>query len=110
MAKAMQTRQRSSESSKPEEQQQEKTQVANENAQPELATAVPILQLLGQGIQKKDIDVLMGAGYHTVECISFAPVRVLAAIKGISEQKADLLKKVCRKSIALSFSYSLLLL
>jgi len=37
----------------------------------------------------RDIKVVVEAGYNTVEGVAYTPKRVLLAIKGISEAKAD---------------------
>lgn len=69
------------------------------------ASAIPIYNLLGQfGILKRDIDILMVNGFHTIECIALAPIRVIQAIKGISEQKAALLKKAAKEYVGTGFT------
>jgi DNA repair protein RAD51 len=43
----------------------------------------------GNGISAADIKKLEEAGFYTVESVAFAPKKMLLAIKGISEAKAD---------------------
>jgi DNA repair protein RAD51 len=40
------------------------------------------------GLTKRDIQLVVDGGYHTVESVAYTPRRVLEQIKGISEQKA----------------------
>jgi len=40
------------------------------------------------GLQKRDIQMFVEAGYHTVESVAYTPRKALETIKGISEQKA----------------------
>jgi Helix-hairpin-helix domain len=41
------------------------------------------------GITPQDVKKLQEAGLHTVESVAYTPKKVLCAIKGISEAKAD---------------------
>jgi DNA repair protein RAD51 len=41
------------------------------------------------GIAAQDVKKLVDAGLYTVEAVAYTPKKVLIAIKGISEQKAD---------------------
>lgn len=52
-------------------------------------TANTRFTLQQHGMSEKDCDKLCEAGYHTVEAIAFTPRKLLIAIKGISEAKAD---------------------
>jgi len=47
------------------------------------------LRMQEAGITPQDIRKLVDAGLHTVESVAYTPKKVLTAIKGISEQKAD---------------------
>lgn len=40
------------------------------------------------GLTKRDIQLIVEGGYHTVESVAYTPRRILEQIKGISEQKA----------------------
>lgn len=60
--------------------------------------------LLSYGIQRRDIEILSANGFHTVECIAYAPVKSLLAVKGISEQKVDLLKRTVKQLVGTGFS------
>lgn len=40
------------------------------------------------GLTKRDIQLIVEGGFHTVESVAYTPKRVLEQIKGISEQKA----------------------
>ncbi len=50
-----------------------------------------ISKLEVNGITSGDIKKLEEAGLHTIEAIAYTPKRQLIAIKGISEQKADII-------------------
>jgi DNA repair protein RAD51 len=41
------------------------------------------------GITAQDVKKLQEAGLHTMESVAYTPKKVLCAIKGISEAKAD---------------------
>ncbi|EAA15553.1 DNA repair protein RAD51 [Plasmodium yoelii 17X] len=56
-----------------------------------------IEQLLAKGFVKRDLELLKEGGLQTVECVAYAPMRTLCSIKGISEQKAEKLKKACKE-------------
>ena len=40
------------------------------------------------GLTKRDIQLFVDGGYHTVESVAYTPKKLLLDIKGISEQKA----------------------
>lgn len=40
------------------------------------------------GLTKRDIQLFIDGGYHTVESVAYTPKKMLEQIKGISEQKA----------------------
>ena len=40
------------------------------------------------GLTKRDIQLFIDGGFHTVEAVAYTPKMVLERIKGISEQKA----------------------
>ena len=41
------------------------------------------------GLTKRDIQLFVDGGFHTVEAVAYTPKMVLERIKGISEQKAS---------------------
>ena len=41
------------------------------------------------GISPQDVKKLSDAGLNTIESVAYTPKKVLLAIRGISEQKAD---------------------
>ena len=51
-----------------------------------------------------DVKKLREAGYHTVESITYAPKKMLLAIKGISEAKADKILAEGQKLIPTGFT------
>ncbi|KAL8448077.1 hypothetical protein Emed_004076 [Eimeria media] len=59
--------------------------------------------LLAKGFTKKDLEMLKEGGLHTVECVAFAPTKVLLGIKGVSEQKVVKLKQACKELCSLGF-------
>lgn len=40
------------------------------------------------GLTKRDIQLFVDGGFHTVEAVAYTPKMILERIKGISEQKA----------------------
>uniref|UniRef100_A0A8C9LLU4 RecA family profile 1 domain-containing protein n=1 Tax=Piliocolobus tephrosceles TaxID=591936 RepID=A0A8C9LLU4_9PRIM len=60
-------------------------------------------QLLAKGFVKKDLECLKEGGLRTVECVAYAPLRTLTAIKGISDIKAEKLKKASKELINCGF-------
>jgi DNA repair protein RAD51 len=48
-----------------------------------------ITKLEVNGITAGDIKKLQEAGLHTIEAVAYTPKKMLLAIKGISDQKAD---------------------
>lgn len=73
------------------------TTAETEAEEPISSGPIKIEHLLGKGFLRNDIELLRGAGLQTVECVSFAPMSVLSAIKGISVEKAERLKKACKE-------------
>ena len=61
------------------------------NEEEEMAVNGPLLvaKLQEAGISPQDVKKLADAGLHTIEAVAYTPKKVLLAIKGISEQKAD---------------------
>ncbi|NP_001154949.1 RecA homolog RAD51 [Nasonia vitripennis] len=62
-----------------------------------------IKTLEGNGITAGDIKKLEEAGYFTVESVAYTPKKVLMAIKGISEGKADKILQEASKLVAMGF-------
>lgn len=52
-------------------------------------TSRSLSPLQQHGITPKDCEKLGEAGFHTIESIAFTPRKILVAVKGISEAKAD---------------------
>jgi DNA repair protein RAD51 len=48
-----------------------------------------VTKLEVNGITAADIKKLQEAGLHTIEAVAYTPRKMLLAIKGISDQKAD---------------------
>jgi len=67
------------------------------------AGPISIVKLEGNGITSADIKKLQEHGYHTVESIAYTPKKAIAAIKGISEPKADKLMEAAMKLVPLGF-------
>lgn len=65
---------------------------------------MPLSDLLGNGINQKDLDKLMEAGLCTVESIAYTPKKTLCTVKGISEQKADRLIAAASMKVPLGFT------
>jgi len=70
----------------------------------EEAGPIPITKLEACGIVATDIKKLAEAGFHTVESIAYATKKSLAAIKGISDAKADKLLAEASKLIPMGFT------
>jgi len=54
---------------------------------------LPLSRLEGSGVSATDIKKLSEAGFHTVESVAYSTRKVLCAIKGISEAKADKMRE-----------------
>ena len=65
---------------------------------------LPINALEAHGVASGDVKKLRDAGYHTVESITYAPKKMLLAIKGISEAKADKILAEGQKLIPTGFT------
>ncbi|XP_022662770.1 DNA repair protein RAD51 homolog 1-like isoform X3 [Varroa jacobsoni] len=61
-------------------------------------------QLEGNGITAGDLQKLRDAGLHTVSAVAFAAKKMLLAIKGISEAKADKLMIEAAKMVPMGFT------
>lgn len=62
--------------------------------------------LMPHGVTKKELDLLREHGIYTVERLYFTPLKDIIAIKGMSEQKAERLKKICETLIPKGFCYA----
>ena len=65
---------------------------------------LPVSALEAHGVASGDVKKLREAGYHTVESITYAPKKMLLAIKGISEAKADKILAEGQKLIPTGFT------
>lgn len=59
--------------------------------------------LLGKGVQKRDVELLRENGFNTVECVAYAPQKTLLAIKGLSEQRCEKLKRASKELVGMGF-------
>lgn len=69
----------------------------------DLSGPLPLESLLSKGFTHKDVQLLRSSGFYTVECVAFAPERMLMAVKGISDQKTEKLKSACKELIGMGF-------
>jgi DNA repair protein RAD51 len=65
---------------------------------------LPLSRLEGSGISATDIKKLSEAGFHTVESVAYSTRKVLCAIKGISEAKADKMLEAAAKMVPMGFT------
>uniref|UniRef100_A0A0B7AQ29 DNA repair protein RAD51 homolog n=1 Tax=Arion vulgaris TaxID=1028688 RepID=A0A0B7AQ29_9EUPU len=65
---------------------------------------MPLAKLEGNGISAADVKKLEEAGFFTVESVAFAPKKMLLAIKGISEVKADKIVAEAAKLVPMGFT------
>ena len=70
----------------------------------------PIDELQEHGISKNDVTKLSDAGFKSVEAVSYAPKKALAAIKGFNDLKAEKLMAACAEMLDLGFKNSKVLL
>lgn len=70
---------------------------------PEAAGPLRLEHLLSKGITNKEVEILKAHGFQTVECIAYASNKALLAVKGISEQKCEKLKKACKDLVNMGF-------
>jgi len=70
----------------------------------EAAGPMPISKLEGNGVTSADVKKLMESGFYTVESIAYSTRKTLAAVKGISEAKADKLVESAAKLVPMGFT------
>ncbi|OXB72609.1 UNVERIFIED_CONTAM: hypothetical protein H355_007855 [Colinus virginianus] len=56
-------------------------------------------------MERRGVTLTCGraGGFQTVECVAFAPQKALVAVKGLSEQKVEKLKKACKELCNMGF-------
>ncbi|GAA5936253.1 recombinase RAD51 [Sporobolomyces koalae] len=64
----------------------------------------PVSILTGHGIAPKDCEKLAEAGYATLEAVAYTPKKLLTAVKGISEAKADKILNIATKLVPMGFT------
>lgn len=69
----------------------------------EVGGPLKLVNLLAKGITQKEIDLLREGGIQTVECLAYAPNKIILSIKGISEAKCEKLKKAAKELVAMGF-------
>lgn len=84
--------------------EQQVNEILEEEQQRAAAMPINLDHLLGRGAQKRDIDLLKVNGFNTVECVAYAPMKSLLQIRGISEQKAEFLKKASKELVGIGFT------
>ncbi len=62
-----------------------------------------VAKLAVNGITDGDVKKLQEAGLHTIEAVAYTPKKLLLAIKGISENKADKILVIHRYFLCLIF-------
>lgn len=65
---------------------------------------LPVTKLAVNGITEGDIKKLQEAGLHTIEAVAYTPKKMLLAIKGVSEMKADKMLMEAYKLIPMGFT------
>ncbi|GFR70205.1 DNA repair protein RAD51 homolog 1 [Elysia marginata] len=85
-------------------QQAREEQAAQMTAEEETFGPMPLAKLEGNGISAGDIKKMEEAGFFTVESVAFAPKKMLLAIKGISEVKADKIVAEAAKLVPMGFT------
>jgi DNA repair protein RAD51 len=60
-------------------------------------------KLKEHGITQSDISKLQEAGFHSIESVAMATKKTIAAVKGISDNKADKLLELCHKIFPMGF-------
>ncbi|KAM0750301.1 hypothetical protein T439DRAFT_249679 [Meredithblackwellia eburnea MCA 4105] len=56
------------------------------------------------GFSSKDCEKLQEAGYCTIEALAFTPKKLLQAVKGISEAKAEKIIAIAAKLVPMGFT------
>ncbi|EAY20235.1 DNA repair protein RAD51 homolog, putative [Trichomonas vaginalis G3] len=69
-----------------------------------LRVVQPFFPLEQQGIAAGDIKKLQEGGYNTVESIAFTTKKLLVAVKGISEAKADKIMAAAAALVPMGFA------
>lgn len=63
-----------------------------------------VTKLAVNGITEGDVKKLQEAGLHTIEAVAYTPKKMLLAIKGVSDQKADKILMEAYKLIPMGFT------
>ncbi|KXJ22279.1 DNA repair protein RAD51 homolog A [Exaiptasia diaphana] len=87
-----------------ERRRQQGRQQEEEEAEMDAGGPMSIKKLEESGISASDVNKLMDAGYHTVECIAYSARKALLQIKGISDAKADKIIKEAAKLVPMGFT------
>ena len=74
-----------------------------ENMPPMMEGPMPIEELRNHGFQHSDINKLKEAGFTTIQSIAYNTKKVIAAVKGISDNKADKIAEAWYKLIQMGF-------
>lgn len=72
-----------------QQQQKEQAAASATETQSDQYGPLSITKLEQNGITSGDIKKLQEAGLHTIEAVAYTPKKMLLAIKGISDAKAD---------------------
>lgn len=67
---------------------EQQTAQSNEETQDQFGP-LTVVKLAVNGITDGDVKKLQEAGLHTIEAVAYTPKKMLLAIKGISDNKAD---------------------
>jgi len=94
-------------------------QEEQENVRPDAVTSLESLPKIAQEYQEmygnmgqkggnvkftdKDVQALKEAGWTTIDALAFPPMRKLLEVNGISEQKAEFLKKIADQVVPVTF-------
>lgn len=68
---------------------------------------LPLSSLEGAGITAADVKKLMEGGFATVESVAYATKKMLIAVKGISEAKADKIMQAAAQQVPMGFCSAL---
>ncbi|CUG87408.1 RAD51 protein, putative [Bodo saltans] len=79
--------------------------VQAQNVDVDSSSGFRVIQVLeGYGIAGSDIKKLMEAGFFTVESVAYAPKKLILAVKGISDTKAEKIMAECSKLVPMGFT------
>lgn len=84
--------------------QEQTNEASTADTQSDQTGPLTVTKLAVNGITDADIKKLQDAGLHTIEAVAYTPKKMLLAIKGVSDAKADKILMEAYKLIPMGFT------